>query len=88
MTPFTPKPRTKLEFARLFVSEKEMSDRSARNWLLREITSNAQLLTQLENWGWTRSTKTLTIMQQRLIWDSLCSNLAVKWSGVTAECGK
>ena len=76
-TDYTPQPRTKLQFARLFVSTDEMSDRAVLRWLQREICSNPQLYTMLVKMGYKPSAKYLTIAQQTLIIDAFCLKLNV-----------
>lgn len=72
ITNYTPQPRTKLQFARLFVSSDDMNDRAALRWLQKEINSNPHLLTMLQAWGYNTNSHMLTIMQQGLIYDHLC----------------
>jgi hypothetical protein len=62
----TQQPRTKLEFARLFVGEC-CSDQAARRWLRSELNANPALLEQLGAIGYKTSTKLLTIKQQQVI---------------------
>lgn len=59
-------PRTKLEFARLFVGE-YCSDQTARRWLRSELNANSALLEQLRAIGYNANTKLLTIKQQQTI---------------------
>lgn len=72
ITDYTPQPRTKLQFARLFVSSDDMSDRAALRWLQNEINANHQLLTMLQAWGYKPQSRLLTIVQQGLIYDHFC----------------
>ena len=62
----TLQPRTKLEFARLFVGGC-CSDQAARRWLRSELNANPALIEQLEAIGYRPSTKLLTIKQQQTI---------------------
>lgn len=70
MTPLNKKqtlqPRTKLEFARLFVGEC-CSDQTARRWLRSELNANPTLLENLRAIGYNSNTKLLTIKQQQTI---------------------
>lgn len=59
-------PRTKLEFARIFVGE-YCSDQAARRWLRSELNANPALLEQLRAIGYNTNTKLLTIKQQQTI---------------------
>ena len=61
------KPRTKLEFARLFCDEKSYSDQAAYYWLRTEINSNPELKAELAQNGYKSKTKVLTIKQQEII---------------------
>ena len=61
------KPRTKLEFARLFCSEKMYSDQAAYYWLRNEINSNPELLAELQRYGYSTRNKLLTIKQQEIL---------------------
>lgn len=61
------KPRTRLEFARLFCDEKNYSDQAAYYWLRNEIKASPELLQNLQQLGYTPYSKQLTIKQQDLI---------------------
>ena len=76
LTDYSPKPRTKLQFVRLFVSESEMTDIAALNWLRNEIRTNKLLSKKLQQYGYKSTAKMLTIAQQRLI----CEAFGVKSS--------
>lgn len=62
----TLQPRTKLEFARLFVGG-YYSDQAARRWLRSELNANPALIEQLKSIGYRTSAKILTIKQQQII---------------------
>lgn len=62
----TLQPRTKLEFARLFVGE-YCSDQAARRWLRSELNTNPTLLEELKTIGYSSNAKLLTIKQQQTI---------------------
>lgn len=71
VTDYTPKPRTKLQFARLFVSSDDLSDRAALRWLHKEIVSNKQLHNKLCKLGYSDVSRKLTFLQQKLLFDHL-----------------
>ena len=64
---FSPAPRSKLQFARLFC-DKTFSDGAALRWLRSEIQSNPHLLQQLNTLNYKKNSKMLTCMQQTVIY--------------------
>lgn len=60
------KPRSKVEFARLWCGP-SFSDGAALRWLRSEIANNKCLMKELSKVGYRKSTKILTITQQLII---------------------
>lgn len=65
---FEKKPRTRIEFCRLFLDD-SYSDNTCYYWLNNEINSHPELKSQLEKVGYKKGSHYLTIPQQSCIFE-------------------
>ncbi len=67
-------PRCKLEFARLFCNS-SFSDKACLRWLRSEIACSPQLQSDLQQLGYSKNNKMLTIAQQLTIYKHITASL-------------